>query len=690
MKENIKNGFYSIYTKIILFIIVVLSFSFLVLNTLELMENISGRIEVVDQANYYESYEYLWDIMDTISDYKELNLNYVNEDNIKNGKTASDIRIRDLMVSRYDHKYTEEYEYSGEDSVEEDPFKNVVFFEKSDQEIEKIKAGIRDEIINKDLKKYKILKEKLSRKEGIYLYGVAGEKNYGNIKNFNSSDYKAYIQMDGINVVVEPYSELVQEKLSNFSHDQMDLLTEKISVGFTDDYINPRLDRWKQDRAYAIDGFKLLILVFIILGVSFILLVVIIGRTSRGSKDIHLNFFDRMFNEIKLTLAICTMVLWVESTYRMNSDYLKIPYTIVLAAFGLLTVLSMIKDIKYRRFFKNSCVYYVLSRIFDIFKGIYTSGSRGFKILILVVIYNGLVLLTFFMFPITMIIATWLILKKLKDYFKIKDGVEEIRTGNTDFKIDIEKNGSLKELADDINTISDGLNEAIDKELKSERLKNELITNVSHDIRTPLTSIITYSDLLEKEEDLAKVKEYSRVIQEKSARLKVLTDDLFEASKINSGNIPVELEKIDIVSLITQSVGEVNSKILEKNLEFKVKYHESPMWVLADGELLWRVVDNLLTNIFKYALDGSRVYIDILRRNNYCVLEMKNISASELNISPDELMERFKRGDESRTTQGSGLGLSIAKSLVEAQGGRFKLEIDGDLFKASVRIPIEV
>ena len=234
MKENLKNGFYSIYTKIILFIIVVLSFSFLVLNTLELMENISGRIEVVDQENYYESYDYLWDIMDTINDYKELNLNYVNEDNIKNGKTASDIRIRDLMVSRYDHKYTEEYEYSGEDSVEEDPFKNVVFFEKSDQEIEKIKAGIREEIINKDLKKYKILKEKLSRKEGIYLYGVVGEKNYGNIKSFNTSDYAAYIQMDGINVVVEPHSELVQEKLSNFNHNQMDLLTEKISVGFTE------------------------------------------------------------------------------------------------------------------------------------------------------------------------------------------------------------------------------------------------------------------------------------------------------------------------------------------------------------------------------------------------------------------------------------------------------------------------
>ena len=278
-------------------------------------------------------------------------------------------------------------------------------------------------------------------------------------------------------------------------------------------------------------------------------------------------------------------------------------------------------------------------------------------------------------------------LRKVKEFNVIKEGVERIKEGDVHHKIDIPGDGELAKLASDINGIADGLNKAVANELKSERLKTELITNVSHDIRTPLTSIITYVDLLKQEEDQEKIREYLEIIDQKAQRLKTLTDDLFEASKASSGNIPVNFEKIDIISLITQGLGELNDKIQEAKLDFRINAPEEKVYVYADGKLLWRVIENLLANVFKYALMGSRVYIDIEVFETFIRLTIKNISAYELNISPDYLMERFTRGDEARTSQGSGLGLSIAKSLVELQKGSFKIEIDGDLFKAIVSIP---
>lgn len=244
--------------------------------------------------------------------------------------------------------------------------------------------------------------------------------------------------------------------------------------------------------------------------------------------------------------------------------------------------------------------------------------------------------------------------------------------------------GEFGRLAANINSITDGLKKAVDSELKSERLKTELITNVSHDIRTPLTSIITYVDLLKKEKNPSKVEEYIEVLDQKSKRLKILTDDLFEAAKASSGNIPVQFERINIVSLIAQGLGEVNAKIEDLDLDIKFNYPEDKVYVTADGKLLWRSIENLLSNIFKYTLKGSRVYIDIEDLGDEILLTFKNISAYELNISADDLMERFTRGDESRLSEGSGLGLSIARSLIEIQKGKFHIQVDGDLFKSLI------
>ncbi|MDD4403014.1 MAG: HAMP domain-containing sensor histidine kinase, partial [Desulfitobacteriaceae bacterium] len=297
-----------------------------------------------------------------------------------------------------------------------------------------------------------------------------------------------------------------------------------------------------------------------------------------------------------------------------------------------------------------------------------------------------IVAITIFIFPITLGVAAWLTLKKVKEFEAIKEGVKQVKDGDIHHKINLSGEGELAKLAADINNITDGLSKAVENETKSERLKAELITNVSHDIRTPLTSIITYVDLLKNEQDQNKINSHLEILDQKSQRLKVLTDDLFEAAKASSGTMPVNFEKIDISALLTQGLGELDDKIQECKLEFKIKHPKDKVYINADGKLFWRAVENLLSNIFKYALQGSRVYIDIQDLGTEITLKIKNISACELNISADELMERFKRGDEARSSQGSGLGLSIAKSLIELQKGSFNIEIDGDLFKAVIRM----
>jgi signal transduction histidine kinase len=224
-------------------------------------------------------------------------------------------------------------------------------------------------------------------------------------------------------------------------------------------------------------------------------------------------------------------------------------------------------------------------------------------------------------------------------------------------------------------------------EIKSERMKTELITNVSHDLRTPLTSIITYVDLLKEEKDPEKQEKYINVLDQKSNRLKTLTDDLFEMSKLKSGNIKSKKSKIELVDLINQGLGEYENSIEESGLDFKLNFSDDEeFYINADGNLIWRSIDNIFSNIFKYALENSRVYIDVETKEKFVILTFKNISKNALNISSDELLERFTRGDEARSSEGSGLGLSIAKSLVEVQNGSLDVVIDGDLFKVIIQL----
>ena len=268
-------------------------------------------------------------------------------------------------------------------------------------------------------------------------------------------------------------------------------------------------------------------------------------------------------------------------------------------------------------------------------------------------------------------------------------GSKRVASGDMSKPIDTSRMyWKFREHGENINKVSDGIALAVEERMKSEHFKTELITNVSHDIKTPLTSIINYVDLIKKEDvQDEKLQEYVDVLDRQSARLKKLIEDLMEASKASTGNLAVNLEECDVEVLLTQVIGEFEERLQKNQLEVVVEKPDYPVKMMADGRHMWRVLDNLLNNACKYSLPRTRVYVSLKKENNEAVIVFKNISKDALNIPSEELMERFVRGDSSRNTEGSGLGLSIAQSLTELMHGTMKLEIDGDLFKVTLRFP---
>lgn len=273
---------------------------------------------------------------------------------------------------------------------------------------------------------------------------------------------------------------------------------------------------------------------------------------------------------------------------------------------------------------------------------------------------------------------------------KLDESSKELANGNLNYKINTDKMyGDFKECATRMNSIATVLSKAVDEKMKSERMKTELITNVSHDIKTPVTSIINYSSLIANEHtDNKNIMEYSGVLIRQSEKLKRLIDDLVEASKASTGNLQVNPIPCDAKVFISQISGEFEEKINMSGLRIITDVPKDEVRIMADSTRMWRVFDNLMNNICKYSQPQTRVYLSLKKSDNQAVFIIKNTSSEQLNISADELMERFVRGDSSRNTEGNGLGLSIAKNLVELQGGYFSIEIDGDLFKVIITMPL--
>ena len=293
-----------------------------------------------------------------------------------------------------------------------------------------------------------------------------------------------------------------------------------------------------------------------------------------------------------------------------------------------------------------------------------------------------------FMFIVSLFVDVGIIIYGGYCFGTLLKGAKRMSQGDLRFKINTKfLLGSFRDFGSQLNSLSDAIYLAAEQQTRSERMKTELITNVSHDIKTPLTSIINFVDLLQKAHTPEQEQEYLEVLSRQSAQMKKLIEDLMELSKASSGNLTVNLGKVDAVEAVNQALGEFADKLDAAGLTPVFRQPEAPIYINADGRHVWRVLFNLLTNAVKYALPGTRLYIDLMKADRDVVLSIKNVSRAELNISADELMERFVQGDASRKTEGSGLGLNIAKSLMEVQGGQLQLLLDGDLFKVTLIFP---
>ena len=491
--------------------------------------------------------------------------------------------------------------------------------------------------------------------------------------------------------------------------------------------IPKNLDGYNDIFTYEVKSFNLshhIILILAIGAISIVLLSIIAFAIpfSSQKKVVIIRLFNQMFLEFKFLawlgfiLGSFLILRVIETSYSpsLTSNYVNIitdanqyfyligiPVTFILFLLLYLSI-CYIKYVYHEGFkeglIKNSFIGKLFFHGFNAFKelthqiievdmtkeyhkkfmmilGIHLSAilviiSTGALGIILVVVYS----IFLFKYCIN-------ILDKIR---ALNIATRQLAQGNFDITLD-EDLGILSPISNNLNNIKDGFKVAVEKEVKSQNLKNELITNVSHDLKTPLTSIITYIDLLKNEDITNETQmEYIDILDKKSQRLKMLIEDLFEASKASSGNIELYLEELDVVALLRQTLGELEERIADSTLDIKVNAPETKIICTLDGKRTYRIFENIMSNIFKYSMPNSRVYIDVLENDKEATFIFKNISAYEMNFDASEITERFSRGDKSRTTEGSGLGLAIAKSLVELQNGSISITIDGDLFKLTV------
>ncbi|WHP43444.1 sensor histidine kinase [Lysinibacillus boronitolerans] len=673
---------HALITKVVVFLIAVACLTGIARVMIN-MEFNEIHLSSINQDTYFESRAFADESYSIIAPLAQLIGKYKSEEYILSGKTLTGEDNRRIEEELY-YDFRNSYRYNPNVSEEENKH---IYQENYAKDI----ARTKDESMKEQVRNFYQLRSSLEAYEGIVFYASDGEHEFSNsdlTKKEQFESFDAYMLFEDYQQKLYPNEVKESQYLDYFTHEvnMLNPQTDVIYVAFKDSYLQQKISEWEKDKAAA-QGFLNEWMVFLAGFIfCFVYLIIVIGRTPFDKEEIHFHVIDKLYNDLNIVLIGCLTAMWIAMIVEVFRDMYMF-FTVPIFIIGLLLILSLVKHIKNRTFFQHTLLYQLFKKIFILVKHVFDSGSTGVKIVLLVIGYPLVVAATFFMFPITMGIAAWLAMRKVKSFNRIKEGVEQIKNGDLHHRIEVDGKGEFHQLAENINRITDGLKKAVDSEIKSERLKTELITNVSHDIRTPLTSIITYVDLLKLENDPKMIAEYVDVLDQKSKRLKLLTDDLFEAAKASSGSIPVQLERIDIVSLLTQGIGEMDEKIEASSLDFKLAHPTEKVYVKADGKLLWRSIENLFSNIFKYALPTSRVYIGVEDLGNEILVTFKNISAYELNISVDELMERFKRGDESRSSQGSGLGLSIAESLIHIQNGKFLVQVDGDLFKVMIYLP---
>lgn len=464
----------------------------------------------------------------------------------------------------------------------------------------------------------------------------------------------------------------------------------------------------KSEMQYA---FVIGVIGFVMGMLSLIYLGMVAGRTAPNSPIKYL-FMDDWLLEIH----VCLMLLLIGASGGIISTYDGIDETYYLftaiATIGTLNlifvlsfVLSMIRQIKGKRLFQNTLLYKGSSKVKHFTGGLFKNKLFNPWFFAVILGYWLITLILFvgmtdggdfggFLSFVLLVILNVFVLRKIYNFLKslkhIIDGSAEVANGHHINSLEqMRVSDSLKELKQNVLNIQVGINQAVEQALKGEQMKTALITNVSHDLKTPLTSIITYVDLLKNENlENPKAVEYIEVLNDKSYRLKHLIEDIIEVNKASTGNMSVKNEKINLNELLQQAKGEFEVKIQESTLDFRIQEVEQSVYIEADSNMMWRIFENIFENALKYSADNSRVYLNVEYNHGMCEMTLKNMSKEPLDILPTQLTERFVRGDDSRTTDGSGLGLSIAQSLAVLQSGEFEVSIDGDLFKVNIKMPL--
>ncbi len=495
-----------------------------------------------------------------------------------------------------------------------------------------------------------------------------------------------------------------------------------ICTSVKEDYVNECKVLWDRQANIVYDTFKIALISVIAALLLLVYLLCVCGKNKDGEHKSM--WLDNIWTEVHLVaiggigigaVVICIILLDEYYTRRFPHNLMEMIVGLCAAVASTIVItslLSIIRNIKCKRFVESSIIVrtvkWVFKTLFSVLRWLRNrfiksrnliiktlSKKTGIILISMLFIYTALmgicgflgyntaffilvgVLLFFF--------AAFVVAYRAKDLDEIKKGASEVRNGNVTYKIPELKCEDMKWLADNINDIAKGLDESVSAKLKAERMKTELITNVSHDLKTPLTSIISYTELLSGVEGLPEeAKDYVKVIAKKSDRLKTLTQDLFDISKVQSGNESVVMEKLDVSLLINQSLGEQDNEIKESALTFLVDVPKE-LYISADGRKMSRVISNLINNILKYTMKNTRVFITAYEENGEVVMEFKNIASYPMDFNAEEIMGRFVRGDEARTGEGNGLGLAIVKSYTEICNGKFEVVLDGDLFKAILR-----
>ena len=514
------------------------------------------------------------------------------------------------------------------------------------------------------------------------------------------------------------YESILLDEISEYDETS----TFTVCTSIKESFANEAKSIWHRQAAIVRETLSTAMVYVVIALLTLIYLLCVCGKDVNGEHKSM--WIDNLWTEIHLaiigivsTVAVYICVVVIDEYSTGNFPYYLLKMVIVLSeAIGgtvvLTSLFSVVRNLKQKRFFERSIILRIIKLIFKlavkILKWLYKktveykdaiskmlSKKTGIVLIFMLLVYTALIgvfgLYTWrspipiFLGIILFGFASFVIAYRIKDLDEIKKGVTNVRNGNVAYKIPELKSEDLRRLATDINDIAKGLDESVSARVKAERLKTELITNVSHDLKTPITSIISYTELLSQNDELPEeAKDFVSIIAKKSQRLKNLTQDLFDISKVQSGNEDVVFERLDVSLLINQSFGEHDNEIQKSELPFCVNTPKD-LYINADGRKMSRVIGNLINNILKYSMKNTRVFITASESDSDVVIEFKNIASYPMNFSSDEIVGRFVRGDESRTAEGNGLGLAIAKSYTEICDGEFEVIVDGDMFKTILK-----